>query len=283
MVMISSESPESLALEGLSEEQLGEQLDQAEASGSTNVETKVPEAKVEAPKVEAAAVEGSAPVTEPSPLEAKIAALEKRLTSLGKETGQGRAMQAKIASLEKRLEQRSQETQTQLSPEEQEAEKQLDTRFKAFVEQNYGHLIQDATFQRENAQYRSEVQGLCNEMGIPFEQINPILGELLDADLKAADEGDDAAQARLDKCLAPGGQAYLAFRGAQELSKRIQAKGADFQSGKSEEAKKLSQTVKFSPGNRDAAKPKGLGDMSQAEFDKLPLDQMEKMLDAAGA
>lgn len=269
---ISSDMPEASNFEGMTEQEIDAQLDEAEAG---NESAPAQQAPTDGPSANAPTA--TAPTV--NPLEEKIAALEKQLTAISKESGQARALQSKLAQLENRL--KAQDTPP-TSPEQQEAEKQLNSYLEKFIQGKYGPMIQGFEAQQENAAYKGAVSELCEEMGIPFEEVNPLMAKLLDADMKAYQSGDEAAWARIERALDPkSGPGYLLMRGITERSKQVQTEAANFQTTKQKTALNASKTVRGTSPVPSVSK--NLDEMSQRELDALPESELDKLLAASGA
>ena len=265
---ISSDMPGTEELQGMTEQEIDAQLDQAEAGD-------------ESAPAQQTIQEKSPSATEPTanPLETKIAALEKQLTAFSKESGQARALQSRLAQLENKLK-ASNETPT--SPEQQQAQDQLNQYLSKFIQDKYGPMIQGFEAQQENAAYKSNVSELCNEMGVPFADVNPIMAKILDADMKAYQAGDEGAWARIERALdQKSGPHYLLMRGMSELSKQVQTKAQNFQSSKTNAAVKASKTVRGSIPPQQGSK--SLDDMSPKELEKLSEAELDSLLSASGA
>jgi hypothetical protein len=269
---ISSDAPEAVNFDSMTEQELDAQLDQAEAG---NESAPAQQANQEAGP---SAIAPTATAQAPNPLEEKIAALEKQLTAISKESGQARALQSKIAQLENRL--KANDTPP-TSPEQLDAQKQLNDYIHKAIQEKYGPMIQGFEVQQENAAYKATVSELCEEMGIPFEDVNPIMAKILDADMKAYQAGDQQAWARIERALDPkAGPGYLLMRGMSERSKQVQTQAASFQTTKQNAAVNASKTVRTS--NPVQSVQKNLDEMSPKELEGLSEEQLDKLIESSG-
>ena len=235
-----------------------------------------------------------APSAQPT-AEEKLIAMEKRVEAMAREAGQNRATQAKLAELEKIIKQSQQTAQqaaapnNNLTPEQREAQKNFAQYVKQaaqeLIDEKYGNIIKFAEANQASEQQQAETREyiggfskLCEEFGIPTDEVRKSASDLVNATKAASDAGDQAASARLAQILGPGGQSYLFALALREREKGLQAQGAQFQQSITAKAAAAAQTV------RSGARPsvnvsKKLADMSPQEMEKLTEAEIDAKLD----
>ena len=288
---ISSDMPGAEAFDGMSEEELGEQLPNQGAAGSEGGDDKGSPAQGQEGKVQAAAAAGQLdpnPSDQVAELKTKLSILENTISNMNRESGAYRALQSKVAKLENALQQRSATSQGPLSPEQQaqeaqrqEAEKFLRDFLRTELETNYGHII--GPIQRQ--QFVSSVQERCTAMGMEFEELNPIFGKIINSDIALAKSGDEEAVGRLDRIMKEGDSTELMLRAVLERSKALQAQGAQVQQRQQVAASKGGRAVKPNGAKPSDGGKRTLADvenMSEEDREKMSLEELEALIPKQG-
>jgi hypothetical protein len=276
---ISSATPEAAEFQGMDEAAIDAQLDAIEGKAETSAEVKPQDSNAE-PKVKEGPAEKPA---EPSPWEAKIAELEKRLTATSKETGQIRAMNARLDKLQSMTQTQKEQLTPEQQTQQQAFEAYLKRQIEAYATEKYGPLLTDAQQAREVQAYGEDFKSLVNETGLNFDDVKGIASKIVQEITKLAANGDESAIAKRDMILnhQGGGHQYLLNLTMAEHYKQIAAKGQQFADGKSQAAQAASRTM-LKGGNVQSGGKKSLAEMTQAEMAKLSEKDIDAALDEAG-
>lgn len=316
---LSSDMPGTEEFEGMTEEELGAELPLQGAPGAPKAEGS--QAKADGgPAVKSgdAATTGAGSSTKPAEaaaaagqldakpddtireLQAKQAVLEQTIQQLRRENRSTQALQSRLDRLENEQKARAAAAAAPtLSPEQQAQEAQrneavkfikelLSQEMPTLLQEKYGHIIQAIERQegeRNQQQFRTSVEQTCKEMNIPFEEMNPIFGKLLRDDIAAAQNGDAAAQARLDRITTSWDPSQLILRAIGERSKTLQATGQRVQAAQVKAADKGARTVKPGGQKPTTENKRTLADveaMSEEERDKLSEEELEALIPRQG-
>lgn len=303
---LSSDMPGTEEFEGMSEEEIGAELPEQGAPGSErSSEQRQSEQKpaaqsnrqgqAQAEKVaESAQLEPKASDST-KVLETKIEMLERTLQNMSRENRGYQALQSKVDRLENELKTRAAAPKIPLTPEQQkqaEADAQAENYLDAFLEKkglisraqlekDYGHIIQ-AYERQENEQSQVAIKGsveeLCKQMDVPFEEMNSIFGKLINQDVEAAKNGDQAANARLDRLMKSKDPHELMFRAMSERNQALRATGAKVQVQQQRAAEKGGRSLKpggVKPPEKVAKTQADLDAMDQQDLDRLSMDELE--------
>jgi hypothetical protein len=215
--------------------------------------------------------------------------MEKRLEAFSKEAGQARALQSRIAQLENARQQAQQAPQTNsnLTPDQQ-----AQANLKAFVleafKEKYGNLltfgeqqIQQAKEYEEVTNYRADLVDLAKEFDVPFQEVNPIMVDIVTKLDAARQSGDPVATAQLARILGNGGQNYLFTLAVREREKQVQGQAQQFQQGKAKVAQAASQTMR-STTQVPASNEKSLDQLTPGDVSKMSETEIDELLDQAG-
>ena len=312
--MLSSDMPGTEAFDGMSEEELGAELPLQGAPGAPKAESQQTKADGGAAvRTEAAAPTrngGTKPAEQaaaagqldPKPgdtqaqTDAKIAVLEQTIQQLRRENRSTQALQSRLDRLENENKARATAaTATPLSPEQQAQEAQrteavkfikdlLSQEMPNLLQEKYGHIIQAIErqeAQRNQEQFKTSVEQTCKDMGIPFEEVNPIFGKLIRDDIAAAQNGDAEADARLNRILNNWDPSQLILRAIQERSKTLQATGQRVQAAQTKAANGGARVVKPGSQKPTTETKRSLADveaMSEDERDELSEEELGALL-----
>ncbi len=305
--LLSSDMPGTEEFDGMSQEELGEALpvqgaphareDRQDDAGQRQGERAQGNQGAKS-KVERAAAQGQLdpkPDDTPNELNLKIAALENTIQQMRRENRSTQALQSKVDRLENELKNRAAVASPPLSPEQQvladqqaAAEKYL----KQFLADNvpnilqdkYGHIVQAIERQEaERTQFalKSSIEKATGEMGVPFEEMDPIFKKLLTEDAQAAEDGDQVAKARIDRLFSTMDPSELVLRALRERTAANQAAGARVQQQAQKAADKGGRALKAGGAKPISEGKRSLADveaMSDDERDKLSMEELEALV-----
>lgn len=222
-------------------------------------------------------------------LQTKLAAVDQTLANLTRENRAYAALKSQFDRLQNELKQRGAGTQAQpstLSPEQQAQEAQrteaekflnefLEKALPGLLEKKYGESIGEFERQageRKQLAFRDAVHKQCDEMDIPFAEMDPIFKKLLTEDAAAAENGDTAARARLERILGGWDHHELMIRAIAERSRDLKANGARVQQADAKAADKGGRSFKPSGAQPD----KNAKKFAQTDLENMTEEERER-------